>query len=294
MTSGFHIRFFYLIVLSFTWSCSALQVSELTTQVKEARLNTLVDEQKLYTPFSAKRTFHNGLKGVLVSPEKEPYPLLDSLFECMFQLTNEVVFERLVADTLADEWLVATGKLKRLKASSKFANDQKALLSRYFQVRTQIAAQEVAYQSCSDAYDSLKKEHGIFRQTHFQLLEKAGGILYRFQDSLELQGAELAGCKRHLKSTGLKLGTSDFASHYSYLSDAELLSKQYQNRLLQLENVFARFESGNAEEIYFEGPYLLPRMDVTIFNELISQLTIEMERFRMLKKSYYDSFSVDE
>lgn len=294
MTTGFYMRFFYLIFISFTWSCSSLQVAELTSQVKEFRQSTLVDEQKLYTPFSATRTFHIGLKGVLASPEKEPYPMLDSLFDCMFQLTNEVVFERLVADTLADEWLVATAKHKRLRASSKLANDQKVLLSRYMQVQMLIAAQEVDYMLCSEAYDSLKKEHGIYRQTHFQILEKAGRALYRYQDSLELQASELAGCKRHLKSSGLKLGSPDFAVHYSFLSEAELLSKQYQNRLLQLENAFARFESGNSEDVYFEGPYILPRMDVTIFNELVAQLTIEMERFRELKKSYYDSFSTSE
>jgi hypothetical protein len=266
----------------------------LTVQLKAARQETLVDEQKLYTPFTTNRTFHNGLKSVLVSPEKDPYPILDSLFDCMFQLTNGVVFERMVVDTLADEWLLATAKLKRLKANSKLAKDQQTVLSRYLQVRVFIAEQEVDFSLCSEAYDSLKKEHRIFRQTHFQILEKASRTLYRYQDSLELQASELAACKRHLKSSGLKLGSPDFASHYNFLSEAELLSKQYQNRLLQLENAYARFESGNAEEVYFEGPYLLPRMDITIFNELVAQLTIEMERFRELKKSYYDSFSTSE
>lgn len=281
----------FLFIIAALTACAPVRpVSELRDHFDEKRTSLLQQEKELSTPFIETRTFHQGLMAVVGDKSQKPYKQLDSLFNESFTVTNQPLMGRMLADERYDALLRSFGEKEKFRLNKK--------------TKEQITSVDNIYSISSDFFDSctvkLKKyvteykelcaANGITRKDHFDMLELMGKRLYQFQDSLEMQGFKLSSCKRHLQSTGLKLGMPDFQVHYKIISEIELLHKQYQQLLIQLENSFARFESGNPEELYYTGPFILPRVDITVYNELLSELTIEMQRFREMELDYYSSF----
>ncbi|MFY7970308.1 MAG: hypothetical protein ACOVOO_00115 [Flavobacteriales bacterium] len=282
----------YIFIAFVLASCSSVkEVSEIKSALDASRMEVLKSEKVLSDQFVSVRIFHQGLMAVVGDKSQIPYGSLDSIFQSAYLRTNDALMSRMLADAGYEYLFTEIGKKEKVRITPKMKQQIASVDSGYVVSNIQLMEAAMVMHQDSMSYAALCSQYHISRDDHFEVLEKMGKRLYQFQDSLEMQGFKLSACKRHLQSTGLKLGMPDFQPHYKLVSELELMLKQYQQLLIQLENSFARFESGNPEELYYTGPFIIPRVDITIYNELLSELTIEMQRFRELEKSYYDSYT---
>jgi len=287
------MRYFsFMILLALLSACAPQKrVSEVRADLDAKRKQVLENNKALSTEFIYLRTFHQGLMTVVGDKSQQPYKELDSIFNHAFGSTNSVLMLWMLGDEQYEHVLKVMGEKEKVRLTKQLNYEIALTDSFYLATFSAFESNKTLVHQDSLNYAQLCSQHGITRKDYFQMLELMGKRLYQFQDSLELQGFKLASCKRHLQSTGLTLGMPDFQPHYKIISEVELLHKQYQQLLIQLENSFARFESGNPEDMYYTGPFILPRVDITVYNELLAELTIEMQRFREMEKNYYDSYS---
>ena len=107
------------------------------------------------------------------------------------------------------------------------------------------------------------------------------------KDSLEEVGRMIAQCKLDLKQRFPQQKGKDFFTAYAPVSELEAMMKNFESILNQLQNSISRFEEGNNQDFIYFGPHIRQRLEVAANDDLIGQLSIQMNDCRLKKQQYF-------
>lgn len=142
------------------------------------------------------------------------------------------------------------------------------------------------FQSRWDVYDSLRTAHGIQMISHREYGDSLMDRLMAWQDTLVAQGSTISQCNQALKASGLDSRSDEYRSRYQPISQMQLIHKQFQAKLLQVENQQSRYASARQDEVFYLGPYLVERHDVMASERFFDELREFQGEFNALLREF--------
>jgi hypothetical protein len=212
--------------------------------------------------------FHFGLMFECRQPEQAPYPSLVRLFSELTDSQSQII-------TLRGEGCL---KIDSVKQSRKSTDPDVELIYRSYREKLDQGAQE--FDDLRVEYDSLCTQHEIQMITHFEYGDSLMVRLMAWQDSLVAQGSLISRCNRGLKASGLESVSDEYRSRYQHISQMQLIHKEFQAKLMQVENQQSRYASARPEEVFYLGPYLVERHDVSASEGFFVDLIEMQDRFQ--------------
>lgn len=245
-------------------------------------------ESEVFGDFHILRTFHSDLFQSINSSDVAPYPALKSLFDTLYIEANAAVGARVNYDTTY--WAVqrAIEGRRKIKLSGSFG-----ALYKTFAPMPEVLP--LAQQKHRDTYFDLRlayqdscRAHGIVRYDPQQYAALLSIDLIQWQDSLEEVGRIIARCKTNLKQRFPSQKGKDFFDAYAPVSQMEVMLKNVESILNQLQNALSRFEEGNSQDFIYFGPQVRQRLEVSVNDDLVGQLTLQMSDCRNQEKEYVE------
>ncbi len=266
---------------------SRILTGPLKAQADELRVQLMRTESEVYGDFFQLRTFHNDLFQSINNSSAAPYPTLDSLYNQLFSAANLAVGVRVNYDTTY--WGIQkaiTGKKKVSLAGSfqSLYNEHETMPS--VLPKKQSEYKELYFQLRSSYQDSCRR-YGIVRYNPQDYSAILDGKLTQWQDSLEEVGRMVAQCKLDLKQRFPQQKGKEFFASYAPVSELEAMMKNVESILNQLQNSISRFEEGNNQDFIYFGPNIRQRLEVAANDDLIGQLSIQMNDCRLKKQQYF-------
>lgn len=212
--------------------------------------------------------FHFGLMFECRQPEKAPYPDLERLFSELTDSQSEII-------TLRGD---GCRKIDSVKQSRKSTDLDVELVYRSYRERLDHGASE--FDELRVEYDSLCTQHEIQMITHFEYGDSLMVRLMAWQDTLVSQGSLISQCNLALKASGFKSRSDEYRSRYQHISQMQLIHKKFQAKLMQVENQQSRYASARPEEVFYLGPYLVERHDVSASEGFFDDLIEMQNRFQ--------------
>jgi hypothetical protein len=145
-----------------------------------------------------------------------------------------------------------------------------------------------AYFTLRLAYQDSCKATGIVRynpQDYALILDEK---LTQWQDSLEEVGRMVARCKIDLKQRFPEQKGKPFFQAYTPVSELEAMLKNFESILNQLQNSVSRFEEGNSQDFVYFGPHIRQRLEVAANDDLVGQLSLQMNDCRKQARRYFE------
>ncbi len=266
---------------------SRILTGPLKVQSDELRVQLMRTESEVYGDFFKLRTFHNDLFQSINNSSAAPYPTLDSLYNLLFSAANLAVGVRVNYDTTYWEIQKAiTGKKKVSLAGSfqSLYNEHETMPS--VLPKKQSEYKELYFQLRSSYQDSCRR-YGIVRYNPLDYSAILDEKLTQWQDSLEEVGRMVAQCKLDLKQRFPQQKGKEFFASYAPVSELEAMMKNVESILNQLQNSISRFEEGNNQDFIYFGPHIRQRLEVAANDDLIGQLSIQMNDCRLKKQQYF-------
>ncbi len=283
-----HFILLSLIHLSLWAHGQRVHTAPIERQSEDLRVQLMRTESEVYGDFHILRTFHSDLFQSINSSDKAPYPALKSLFDTLFFEANATVGARVNYDTTY--WAIhrAIAGRKKIKLSVSFG----ALYETFAPMPELLP---LAQQKHRDAYFDLRRAyqdschvHGIVRYDPQQYAALLSIDLFQWQDSLEEVGRMIARCKADLKQRFPAQRGKEFFNAYAPVSQMEVILKNVESILNQLQNALSRFEEGNSQDFIYFGPQVRQRLEVSVNDDLIGQLTLQMSDCHSQEKEYFE------
>jgi len=247
-------------------------------------------ESEVYGDFHVLRTFHSDLFQSINRNDAAPYPALDTLFDMLFMEANAAVGVRVNYDTVYWQLRQLTDNKIKVIVQEPF----KSLQQRFQTLPDSLLSFQQAHR---DRYFTLRKtyqdscfSHGIVRYTPQDYAAILDEKLTQWQDSLEECGRIVARCKVDLKQRFPSQKGTDFFAAYAPVSQLEVMVKNFESILNQLQNSISRFEEGNNQDFVYFGPYIRKRLEVAANDDLLGQLTLQMRDCRKQSQTYFNQY----
>ena len=244
-------------------------------------------ESEVYGDFFKLRAFHNDLFQSINNSNAAPYPTLDSLYNQLFSSANLAVGVRVNYDTTYWEIQKAINGKKKVSLVGSFQslyNEHATMPGALPQKQSEYKEE---YFKLRSSYQDSCRRYGIVRynpQDYSAILDEK---LTHWQDSLEEVGRMVAQCKLDLKQRFPQQKGKDFFAAYAPVSELEAMMKNVESILNQLQNSISRFEEGNNQDFVYFGPHIRQRLEVAANDDLIGQLSIQMNDCRLKKQQYF-------
>lgn len=222
-------------------------------------------EAKVVGRYLPIKDFHLALMFECREPGRDPYTALNMLHNTMQSLHNKIITMREEGCEMIDS-LINVGSLE--------VESQQAALYQKMSTRAD------SFEGHGTLYDSLCTAHDIQRVSHQEYGDSLMVRLMAWQDTLMAQGTQIARCNHELKTSGLEKRSEEYLSRYQHISEMQLIHKQFQAQLLQVENQQSRYASARQDEVFFLGPYLAERHDVKSSEGFFVHLREMQGRFR--------------
>ena len=278
---------FIVLGIAFVGCASRIPTAPLKEQADELRVQLMRTESEVYGDFFKLRTFHSDLFQSINTSSAAPYPALDSLYNKLFSAANLAVGVRVDYDTTYWEIQKAiTGKKKvSLTGSFQSIYNEHASMPAVLPVKQSEYKEE--YFKLRLRYQESCRQHGIVRYTPQDYSAILDEKLTQWQDSLEEVGRMVAQCKLDLKQRFPQQKGKEFFAAYAPVSELEAMMKNVESILNQLQNSISRFEEGNSQDFVYFGPHVRQRLEVAANDDLIGQLSIQMNDCRLKKQQYF-------
>jgi len=244
-------------------------------------------ESEVYGDFHTLRTFHNDLFQSINRNDAAPYPALDTLFDQLFAEANYTVGARVNYDSTYWKIQEAIAGKEEVPLKEPFTSMQASLpglgdsLTRFQQQHRD------AYFALRLTYQDSCKAHGVVRYTPQDYALILDEKLTQWQDSLEECGRLVARCKADLKKRFPEQKGKPFFQAYAPVSELEAMLKNFESILNQLQNSVSRFEEGNNQDFVYFGPHIRQRLEVAANDDLVGQLTLQMNDCRNQARRYF-------
>jgi hypothetical protein len=259
-------------------------------QAETLRVSLMRTESEVYGDFHTLRTFHNDLFQSISRNDASPYPSLDTLFKQLFAEANLTVGARVNYDTVYWRVRRATDGKERVVLNDSFASIQKEFQGLPDSLTQFQQSHRNGYFELRRAYQDSCRAHGIVRYTPQDYAAILDEKLTQWQDSLEECGRLVAACKMDLKQRFPAQKGKDFFQAYAPVSQLEVMLKNFESILNQLQNSISRFEEGNNQDFVYFGPYIRQRLEVAANDDLLGQLTLQMRDCRKQQRSYFEQY----
>jgi hypothetical protein len=270
-------------------SCTPrVKTATIKQEAEVLRVQLMRTESEVYGDFHTLRTFHNDLFQSISRTDAAPYPVLDTLFDQLFAEANHTVGTRVNYDSTYWKIQHAIANKEVVKLKEPFTSMRASLpvmsdsLTRYQQQHRD------AYFTLRLAYQDSCKANGIVRynpQDYALILDEK---LTQWQDSLEEVGRMVARCKIDLKQRFPEQKGKPFFQAYAPVSELEAMLKNFESILNQLQNSVSRFEEGNSQDFVYFGPYIRQRLEVAANDDLVGQLSLQMNDCRKQARRYFE------
>lgn len=239
-------------------------------------------EVDLIGEYLRKQDFNDGLKFECRDQTKAPYPSLFAALDSMRFLHDRVLDNRGNFYTAQDSRLKRIGSYKKADVVL-LGKDLDAECSK---AKKNLAALEKRFWVQCNAYDSLCLAHVIYRVTHGEYADSLLNRLMLWEDSLEEQGRMIGKARSVLKASGLETLSDEYQRVYTPVSHMEKLHKDFQAKILTIENQHGRYDGARPDEWFYRGPYLVARHDVDKSEQGLTELATMMVKFRALHQDY--------
>lgn len=245
-------------------------------------------EQEPVGIYNGLAVFHSDLLNEVYYHDSIPYPELDSLFLKQQQIALDISLSRKKYSDRRQEFLTAI-QAEGINRNTDQFEQYLALINDGKVLHDAMVEKKSAFNSTNEQYTSLCKTHRIERIQASAYGDTLDRYVFMMGDSLEAMGRSLMASKKHLNQHFGESKTPDFWTAYNKISSMESRLKAFQGSILQLENSQARFYSANIEDYYYVGPFIRQRSDVAATNDLLVSMVIQLQEFRELERSYYQS-----
>jgi len=266
---------------------SRIPTAPLKEQSEVLRVQLMRTESEVYGDFHKLRTFHTDLFQSINSSGALPYPFLDTLYDKLFATANLAVGVRVDYDTTYWPLQKALENKKKASLAGSFQN----LYNTFTTMSTELPKQQLIYKEqyfqLRLTYQDSCQKYGIIRYTPQDYASILDEKLTQWQDSLEEVGRMVAQCKLDLKQRFPIQKGKDFFAAYAPVSELEAMMKNFESILNQLQNSLSRFEEGNNQDFIYFGPNIRQRLEVATNDDLVGQLTIQMNDCRLKKREYF-------
>lgn len=278
----------WITLIIVAYGCAThIPAATLKEQSEVLRVQLMRTESEVYGDFHKLRTFHTDLFQSINSTSALPYPSLDTLYDQLFTAANLAVGVRVNYDTTYWQVQKAIENKKKVSLAGSFQN----LYDTFTPMPTELPKQQLIYKEqyfqLRSAYQDSCRTHGIIRYTPQDYASILDEKLTQWQDSLEEVGRMIAQCKLDLKQRFPIQKGKEFFTAYSPVSELEAMMKNFESILNQLQNSLSRFEEGNNQDFIYFGPGIRQRLEVAANDDLVGQLTIQMNDCRMKKREYF-------
>jgi hypothetical protein len=280
-----------ILVLGLLTACSPrVQTAILKEKAETLRINLMLTESEVYGDFHNLRTFHTDLFQSINRNDVAPYVAMDTLFKQLFAEANKTVGARVDYDTVywkvqraidGKEHVVVNDTYTSLENQFNLLPDS---LTRYQQQHRAV------YFELRKAYQDTCLKYGVVRYTPQDYALLLDEKLTQWQDSLEECGRMVARCKTDLKNRFPAQKGKEFFQAYAPVSELEVMLKNVESVLNQLQNSISRFEEGNNQDFVYFGPYVRQRLEVATNDDLLGQLMLQMRDCRKQERFYFDQF----
>lgn len=244
-------------------------------------------ESEVYGDFHKLRTFHTDLFQSINRTDAAPYPVLDTLFDQLFNEANLAVGMRVNYDTTY--W--ALQKSINGKKKVTLAEPFQSLYNQFTKMPADLPAQQQQYKeqyfTLRLSYQDSCRKYGVIRFTPQDYAAILDEKLTQWQDSLEEVGRMVARCKVDLKTRFPNQKGQEFFAAYAPVSELEAMMKNFESILNQFQNSVSRFEEGNNQDFIYFGPHIRQRLEVAANDDLIGQLSLQMKDCRNAEANYF-------
>ena len=235
----------------------------------EMCIELMKPESRMVALFQRIDEFHHGLMFECRQPEQEPYATLEQLHPLIDKLKSQAITLRGQTCMLMDS-LKSSGSqsdLERRQEIFDLANQELNLLMDM-------------HMGYGHVYDSLCTAYEIQMVSHQVYGDSLMVRLIAWQDTLVNQGSQIAKCNRNLRASGLESRSDEYRSRYQHISQMQLIHKEFQAKLMQVENQQSRYASARQDEVFYLGPYLVERHDVQSSEGFFDHLREMQGRFQ--------------
>lgn len=272
-------------------ACSPrVQTNAIREQAETLRTSLMRTESEVYGDFHVLRTFHNDLFQSINRSDVAPYPALDTLFDQLFLEANATVGTRVNYDTVYWQLRTFIDHKETVSVKEPFASVHQEFQMLPDSLTTFQRTHRNAYFALRKSYQDSCFAYGIVRYTPQDYAAILDEKLTQWQDSLEECGRIVARCKLDLKQRFPSQKGKEFFAAYAPVSQLEVMVKNFESILNQLQNSISRFEEGNNQDFVYFGPHIRQRLEVAANDDLLGQLTLQMRDCRNQAQNYFGQY----
>lgn len=238
----------------------------INAQCDSVLIKLKVNEARAVSAFTSIRDFHLGLMEEIGEASQVPYNRLDSLFKEMKFTANAAIMERTRLEDMMQS-------MTNAQCDSIFPIKQELLKEMWAQNNL-----------ASNQYQSMCAAFGVMRLDKYHLIDRIYKYTIQMQDSLELQYKIIADAKRALEKVYPEKKGKAYFEKYAPISEMEAIFKKMEGNIIQLENLQSRIEDSNGALYYWSGPFIPPRQEVAVGDQIVSQCILLHKDFLEQKK----------
>lgn len=280
----------FISALLVLYSCSPrVQTAPIRDQSENLRVKLMRTESEVYGDFHLLRTFHTDLFQSINRSDVSPYPALDTLFDQLFVEANLTVGTRVNYDSVYWSIRKAIDGKKNVILKPPFITEYNQFVLLPDSLPGYQQEHRNRYFALRKAYQDSCRKYGVVRYTPQDYALLLDEKLTQWQDSLEECGRMVARCKTDLKQRFPVQKGKEFFAAYAPVSELEAMLKNFESILNQLQNSVSRFEEGNSQDFVYFGPQIRHRLEVAANDDLVGQLTLQMNDCRNQQRKYFES-----
>lgn len=280
---------FFLLVITL-FSCAKVDFSLLDQRMKDDHLSLITTEHHVLESYFTLQEFHNDLLTECQEKDSTPYPELVLYLEQMRLVMNKMTASRArFYNANQNTRKVLETSLRRGKKIPELTfTDLKIRLDAYIDSALKYDAE---FRVIEEKYRFLIDIHEIAFISHSSFAEYLVGRITSWEDSLKMQNLSVAQAREKLNRQGWDKRGNRYRSAYLPLSDMEFGRKELLSKLTGLNNAHNRYEVARPEEGFYVGPYIVPRHDVLMVEDVFPQIDSIMQVFRINEKRFYSGIN---